>query len=260
MTISTPTTPASLSLMTRGVALAYGGLCHAAFLAGVGAMVLGLYTGLQSGLLQLEGWPALALDAVLVLQFPFFHSFLLSSRGRPWLAKLAPAALSRDLGTTLYATFASLQVLTVFALWSPSGVVWWEASGALRWVLTGLHAGSWLLVVKTMQDAGLGIQMGFKGWLALARGRRPVYEGFPTGGSFRYCRQPVYAAFALTLWTSPVLTPDRLALAVLWTGYCVLGPRLKEQRYLDRYGEDYRRYQARTSYWLPGRPALAEVA
>ena len=51
--------------------------------------------------------------------------------------------------------------------------------------------------------------------------------------------------------TSPVSTPDRLALAVLWTAYCIAGPRFKERRYERRYGDAFRRYQADVPYMAP---------
>ena len=247
---SAPISP-STSPARRAVALTYGVVCHLAFLVGVGAMVLGLYSGMQTGLGPLSGAWAVTADALLVLQFPLVHSFFLSRPGGRQLARLAPLGLGRELATTSYATFASLQVLTVFALWSPVGEVWWSATGAAWWVSITLYALSWALVVKTMHDAGLGTQMGYTGWLAVARGRPPRYGGFPTAGTFRHCRQPVYAAFALTLWTGPTWTPDHLALAFVWTGYCVLGPRLKEARYRRRYGDAFVAYQRAVPYWLP---------
>lgn len=238
----------------RAVAIAWGLLCHGTFLAGVGAMLLGLHEGLRPGLGRLEGWAALAANGALVLQFPLLHSLLLSRAGGRLLTRAAPLGLGRALSTTSYATFASLQVLATFALWSPSGVVWWEAQGAARWTLQALYAASWLLVVRSMHDAGLGVQSGSLGWLAVARGREPRYGSFPTGGLFRLCRQPIYGAFALTLWTGPVWTPDRLALALAWTAYCVLGPLLKERRYAARHGEEFERWRATVPFLLPRLP------
>jgi methanethiol S-methyltransferase len=52
-------------------------------------------------------------------------------------------------------------------------------------------------------------------------------------------RQPIYVAFALTLWTVPVWTPDQLALALSLTAYCLLAPRLKERRFAARYGDRF---------------------
>lgn len=235
----------------RLVAVAWGLLCHGSFLVGVLAMLLGLHQGLRTGLGRLEGAAALVVNAALVLQFPLLHSFFLARPGQRLLAAVTPLGLGRALATTTYATFASLQVLATFALWSPSGVVWWEAQGASRVVLDVLYAGSWLLVVKAMHDAGLGVQSGSLGWLAVARGRDPRYGPLPTQGLFRACRQPIYGAFALTLWTGAVWTPDRLALAVAWTAYCVVGPVLKERRYERLFGDAFRAYRARTPYFVP---------
>jgi methanethiol S-methyltransferase len=233
------------------VAIVWGLACHSTFGLGVLAMLVGLHEGLRTGLGRLEGTAALVANAALVLQFPLLHSLLLSKYGGPLLARAAPLGLGRALATTTYGIFASLQVLVTFALWSPSGAVWFEATGGARLALDALYAGSWLLVVKGMHDAGLGVQSGSLGWFAVARGQDPVYGPMPTKGLFRACRQPIYVAFALTLWTGAVWTPDRLALALVWTGYCLVGPLLKERRYEHRFGDAFRRYRAEVPYLLP---------
>jgi protein-S-isoprenylcysteine O-methyltransferase Ste14 len=68
---------------------------------------------------------------------------------------------------------------------------------------------------------------------------------------FRLIRQPIYVAFAMTLWTVPVWTPDQLMLAVCFTAYCLLAPRLKERRFAARYGDRFDRYRAEVPYVLP---------
>jgi protein-S-isoprenylcysteine O-methyltransferase Ste14 len=75
----------------------------------------------------------------------------------------------------------------------------------------------------------------------------------PTRGLFAVIRQPIYVAFALTLWTVPVWTPDQLALAISYTAYCLLAPRLKERRFAARYGDRFARYRARVPYVVPKR-------
>jgi protein-S-isoprenylcysteine O-methyltransferase Ste14 len=64
-------------------------------------------------------------------------------------------------------------------------------------------------------------------------------------------RQPIYVAFALTLWTVPVWTPDQLVLALTLTAYCLAAPRLKERRFERRYGERFRAYRQSVPYALP---------
>jgi protein-S-isoprenylcysteine O-methyltransferase Ste14 len=233
------------------VALATGALCHAAFLAGVGWMAFSLATGLQSGIGRLPApWSAIA-NAALALQFPLLHSWLLTRRGRRALSSLLRGDRGSTLAPTLYATCASLQVLAVFALWTPSGVVWWEprgGGGAVAWVA---FAASWSFLIRALHDGHLGLQTGAIGWLALLRGRRPDFGSMPAGGLFGRCRQPIYLGFLLVLCTAPTRTPDQLLLALVWAPYCLLGPLLKEQRFLAIFGAEFVRYRQRVPYFVP---------
>ncbi|MFN3642917.1 MAG: methyltransferase family protein [Gemmobacter sp.] len=230
------------------LALAFGVACHAAFAAGVLGMVAAMYHGMAAGLGTLS-WPWAALaNAALIVQFPLVHSLLLTGPGGRLLARLVPGRHGATLATTTYAMIAGLQLLALFALWTPSGIVWWQAEGAVLWVLTAAYGLAWLLVGKATFDAGIEVQSGALGWLALLARIRPVFPDMPTAGLFRLMRQPIYVAFALTLWTVPVWTPDQLALAVSYTAYCLFAPRLKERRFAARYGARFARYRARVPY------------
>ena len=192
-----------------------------------------------------------AANAALVAQFPLLHSLLLTSRGRRFLNRLAPAGTGATLSTTTFVTIAAVQTFILFALWSPTGVIWWQATGGALVVLCGLYALSWLLLGYSMHSAGLGLQTGTIGWTALLGGRRPRYPPMPTTGLFRLVRQPIYVSFALTLWTVPTWTPDQLVLAIVLTAYCVFAPRLKERRYRQIYGQTFEDYARRVPYWIP---------
>lgn len=240
----------------RSVALVYGLACHAAFAAAVLAMVVGIHSGMRFGRGPGHGPLALILDVALLAQFAVAHSVMLSARGRAWLGRLAPLGIGPDLRTTTFALLSSLQLLVTFLAWAPLGGVWWQPHGGLRLAFTGAYAASWLLLMKTMADAGLGTQTGHLGWTSIVRGRAPRYGNLPTAGTFRHVRQPIYVAFALILWTGPVWTPDHLLVASAWTAYCLLGPVLKERRYLGFYGPRFDRYRRLVPYWIPRlRPA-----
>ncbi|MEL6316579.1 MAG: isoprenylcysteine carboxylmethyltransferase family protein [Pseudomonadota bacterium] len=239
--------PARVALL----ALAYGAACHALFAAAVTAMIAAMFFGMSESFGAVP-WPwALAANAALVLQFPLAHSLLLTPRGGRLLARLAPRGRGETLATTTYALIASLQLLALFALWTPSGVVWFRAEGAAFWALCAAYAAAWALLIKASFDAGAEVQSGALGWMSLFGGVKPVFPDMPTLGLFRVVRQPIYAAFALTLWTTPVWTPDQLALALSLTAYCVLAPRLKERRFAARYGARFAAYRAATPYFIP---------
>lgn len=235
----------------RRIALLYGALCHGLFGLGVGAMILSMGFGLSQALGRVPAPYAAAANALLFLQFPIGHSLLLTARGRRLLARLGPAPYGRDLAPTTYAAIASVQVFALFALWTPSGVVFWRAEGGVLALMLCLYAASWALLMKAMLDAGLGLQSGFIGWWAVLRGAPVRYPDMPVGGLFKHLRQPIYATFALTLWTVPVWTPDQLALAISLTAYCLLGPLLKERRFAKIYGARFAAYRAATPYFAP---------
>jgi protein-S-isoprenylcysteine O-methyltransferase Ste14 len=232
-------------------ALGWGLATHLLFAFAILSMLAALYGGLQIGIGRFHGTAAVVANALLALQFPLLHSWLLTVRGGRLLARLAPRALGRDLAPTTFAAVASLQLIATFWLWSPSDRVVDAPSGAMLFAWRVVFAASWVLLVKALYDAGLALQTGFVGWSAVLRGRRPEHKPFPTHGLFRCCRQPVYLGFAATLWTGPVHTLDGLSLALLWTTYCVLGPLHKERRYLSWYREQYAAYQDRVPYFLP---------
>ncbi len=233
------------------LALLMGLLCHAVFAAAVLAMMVAMFFGLSESLGTVP-WPwALIANALLILQFPLVHSALLTGPGGRLLARLMPGPHGATLATTTYALIASLQLLALFVLWTPSGIVWWRAEGALFWIVVAAYAGAWLLLLKASVDAGAEVQSGALGWMSLLARIRPIFPDMPTRGLFRLIRQPIYLAFALTLWTVPVWTPDQFALAVSYTAYCLLAPRLKERRFAARYGERFARYRAAVPYVLP---------
>ena len=233
------------------LALGLGILCHGLFTAAVLSMVLAMFFGMSESLGSVP-WPwAVLANAALILQFPLGHSLLLTRRGEQWLNRLFPGETGRTLATTSYAIMASAQLFALFALWTPSGIIWWRAEGAVFWCIVVIYSASWLLLLKASFDAGAEVQSGALGWMSLMAKFRPVFPDMPTQGLFRLIRQPIYVAFALTLWTVPTWTPDQLAIALAYSSYCLLAPRLKERRFAQRYGDRFERYRASVPYVVP---------
>jgi 2-polyprenyl-3-methyl-5-hydroxy-6-metoxy-1,4-benzoquinol methylase len=247
-----PMPPApDVTRLHRGLALAYGLLCHAAFAVGVGTMIAAMLFGMSRSFGTVPAPWSIFTDALLLLQFPLLHSVLLTRPGVTVLRQLSPRAISTAMTTTTYALVASIQTFLLFALWTPSGTIWWRAEALVFWLIVGLNAVSWLLLLKAIWDAGPALQIGLLGWWAVVHKRSPAYPLLPTKGLFRVVRQPIYVAFSLTLWTVPTWTPDQLAVAIVLTIYCLVGPLLKENRFRQYYGSSFRTYAARVPYWLP---------
>ena len=233
------------------LALTMGVFCHLIFAIAVLSMIVAMFFGMSESFGTVP-WPwAILANAALVLQFPLVHSFLLSRRGTKILARLIPGPHGGTLATTTYAIIASIQLAALFLLWTPSGIIWYRAEGTAFALICTAYAATWLLLLKASFDAGAEVQSGALGWMSLLGKIKPVFPDMPTQGLFRLIRQPIYVAFALTLWAVPVWTPDQLVLALSYTAYCLFAPRLKEKRFEQRYGEAFDRYRNRVPYVLP---------
>lgn len=233
------------------LALTFGVAVHLVFAAAVAAMIFAMYFGMSRSIGSVA-WPYASMaNAFLVLQFPLVHSFLLTGPGMRVMLRLVPGPHAGTLSTTTYALIASLQLLALFALWTPSGIVWWRAEGWTLYVVTAAYASAWVLLIKASWDAGAEVQSGALGWMSLMRKAKPTFPDMPTDGLFRIIRQPIYVAFALTLWTVPTWTPDQLVLALGLTAYCLAAPKLKERRFEARYGDRFRSYKEKVPYAVP---------
>lgn len=232
-------------------AVGAGLVCHLSFIAAVGAMMAMMLYGMGHAFGRVPAPASYVCNALLLLQYPLLHSAMLTRGGSAVLRRLAPSAISSTLVTTTYVILASWQTLALFLLWTPSGVVWWRATGGLWVALCALNVGAWLFLLKAILDAGISLQSGSLGWWAVVRRRAPAYPPMPRRGLFRWIRQPIYLGFALTLWTVPTWTPDQLVLAVILGGYCAFGPLLKEARFTQRYGEAFTAYRRATPFWIP---------
>lgn len=233
------------------LAVSYGIVCHALFAVAVGAMIAAMYFGMSRSFGRLPSPWSWVANAALLVQFPVIHSMLLASRGRAMLGRLAPRGTGATLAPTTYVIVGSLQLIALFALWTPTGTIWWQAHGPALVVMIALYASAWLLLGKSMLDAGLSLQTGSLGWVALLRGRRLIFPRMPTTGLFRLTRQPIYVAFTLTVWTVPRWTPDQLTLALVFTAYCLVGPLFKEARFRNVFGTAWESYARSVPYWLP---------
>lgn len=149
------------------LALCVGVTCHVLFAAAVIAMMIAMFFGLSRSYGTVP-WPWAGLsNLALIIQFPLAHSFLLTGKGSRILSRLIPGPHGTTLTTTTYAIIASLQLLSLFLLWTPSQIIWWQADGWIFWFICILYSMSWCLLIKASFDAGAEVQSGALGWMSL---------------------------------------------------------------------------------------------
>ena len=74
----------------KTIALFYGLLCHGIFLVAGAIMFFTILTGFQFSVGSFEGFGAVVINFLLLIQFPMGHSFFLSNRGMKVLEIFAP--------------------------------------------------------------------------------------------------------------------------------------------------------------------------
>ena len=233
------------------IAFLYGLVCHIIFTASVLTMLVAMFFGMSQSLGKIPAPYSYFVNLLLLLQFPLAHSFLLSSKGKKYLLYFSPKDYSKTLAPTIFALLAATQLFLLFFFWTPTQIKIWEPSGTSYFVMCALYSSSWLLLIWASVDAGAELQSGALGWMSLAQNKTPKFPDLPTLGLFKFIRQPIYASFALTTWTTPNWTVDQLLIAVVFTAYCIIAPKFKEKRFEKRFGKKFTDYQSQVPYMVP---------
>ena len=233
------------------IAFLYGLLCHVVFTISVVTMLVAMFFGMSQSLGKIPAPYSYIFNLLLLLQFPIAHSFLLSSIGKKYLLYFSPKQYSKTLSSTIFALLASIQLFLLFFCWTPTKIMIWQATGTSYFLMCTLYSFSWLLLIWASIDAGAELQSGALGWMSLAQNKAPKFPDLPTFGLFKFIRQPIYASFALTTWTTPNWTVDQLLIAVVFTIYCVVAPKFKEKRLEKRFGHKFTNYKSQVPYMIP---------
>ena len=234
-------------------AFIYGISCHILFSVAVIAMIYHMFYGMQKSYGNFQGPLAIIANGALVLQFPIVHSFLLSQKGQKLLNCLGPKGLASKLSTTSFTIVASVQLLVLFMLWSPSEIIYELPFEFLIYTLPVLYSLSWILLIIATIDAGLEVQSGALGWISVLTNKSPIFPPLPTTGLYSIIRHPIYASFFLAVVTVPSWTADQLIISFILGGYCVFAPILKDRRLIKRHGQNYVKYKDITPYMIPNK-------
>lgn len=192
--------------------------------------------------------PWFAIDTLLAIQFAIFHSVLLAPPVRRTLGRWVPHALYGCVFT--FATCVSLLLTT--EIWQPSAGVIWRLEGPPAVSVELAYFLSWAALLYSLCLTGLGNQTGLTPWWAWVRGRDVPRREFVPKGAYRLLRHPVYLSFLGLIWFNPLMTFDRMALAIAWSAHIFVGSYLKDRRLTYYIGETYREYQRH----VPGYPYM----
>jgi len=198
-------------------------------------------------------WPpgaALAWDAFLSLLFFVQHSGMVRRSFRARLAEVLPARYDG----AFYAISSGLMLTLVVVLWQRVDTPVFRLEGVARWIAV---ASSWL-AAALLVFSGYALRrtidfLGLKPIRAHLRGGPLRSTPFLVDGPFRWVRHPLYSCILALLWARPEMMADLFLLAILWSGWIVVGTVLEERDLVADFGDVYRRYQKQVPMLVPWR-------
>jgi len=193
-------------------------------------------------------WLAAAIDLALVLGFGLQHSIM----ARPWFKRTWTRVVPQPVERATYVLAASAMLGCLIAFWQPlPGAVWAVTAPVPAAILWGLFAFGWLTVLVTTFLIDHFELFGLRQAWTFATGRSMPDATFKTPSAYRLVRHPMQLGFMIALWAAPVMTFDRLALALSLTAYILTALIFEERDLVAAFGEEYRRYQSRVPKLLP---------
>lgn len=153
--------------------------------------------------------------------------------------------------------YNSVSVITLapiaWLLWTNSGEMLWEFSGALGLIWRGLQGIGLIGLLISLLQIDLMRFLGLSQLAAYLNGAPLPLPPEPLSikGVYALVRHPLYLFSLMLLWFTPQMSAAWLGLSLGSTLYFGLGSWFEERKMLKQFGADYARYQGRVPWMIP---------
>ncbi|HNR13943.1 MAG TPA: isoprenylcysteine carboxylmethyltransferase family protein [Thermodesulfobacteriota bacterium] len=190
---------------------------------------------------------ALLFNASLSLLFFLQHSILIRPSFRAWAIRFIPLHYYGP----LYAVTAGGILLAIMLLWQESNTIIVAFNGPSRWLFHSLYGVAlagfiWCIWALRGVDA-----FGLNALSAHLSGATPPKSPFIIRGPYRWIRHPVYFFWIVMLWSSPILSADRLLLNLIWSTWLIIATFLEDRDLGITLGSRYDEYRRHVPMLIP---------
>jgi len=246
-----PSSLSSANLLGRVAVFGYGMASYAIGVAGLLAMILATLgvLPLTGGPLHLDGRAgAIAFDVVLVALFGIQHAIMARPAFKQWWTTVIPKAAERS----TFVLLSGLLMANAIWLWQPlDGALWTVESPTGRWLLLGGCALGWAYMLTASFAIDHFELFGVKQVWRNLRGLDTQEPKLVQRLMYRFDRHPLMTGVVLGLWCTPDMTFGRLALALGFSVYIVIGVAMEERDLIGRHGGRYVDFARRVRTIVP---------
>ena len=192
---------------------------------------------------------ALLINIGLVMVFGLQHSIMARKSFKQWFTKMVPVHIERS--TFILCSGLALALLTW--QWQPMGGVVWSVNpeSPLYLVLYGMYFLGWaILFISTFLINHFDL-FGLRQAYFYMKGEAYTPVKFKVVSFYKYVRHPLYFGVVVGIWSTPTMTITHLVLALLLTGYLLIGISYEEKDLKSAFGKDYENYQENTPKLIP---------
>jgi protein-S-isoprenylcysteine O-methyltransferase Ste14 len=239
-------------VMKKVITITCGVIAHLAFL--VSFVYLIGFIGdflvpktINSGVVH-SFWESVSINLSLIALFGLQHSIMARPGFKRWLTGIIPEHFERS----LYVIQTSIPLVLLFWFWQPlPEIVWHVETEWLQWVLWGLFALGWIVVIVSAESISGANFLGRRQLRDYLKGWEPRTPDFKVVGLYKLVRHPMMLGFLLAFWSIPTMTTGHLLFASGMTGYILVALPIEERDMIRFFGVRYRMYKKYVRMLIP---------
>jgi protein-S-isoprenylcysteine O-methyltransferase Ste14 len=198
---------------------------------------------------QGAAWRPILVDVCLFSIFALHHSLCARTGVKRVVERLVPTALERS----VYTWIASLLFLATCTWWQAVPGVLYELGASWSVLGYGVQLAGLALTISASRALGVLDLAGVRPFLLAGRGHSRPHVPLETRGLYGFVRHPLYFAWTLFVFGSPVMTGTRAVFAIVSTAYLAMAIPWEERSLRDTFGDEYEAYSKRVRWrMLPG--------
>lgn len=183
--------------------------------------------------------PAIVTNTLLFALFALHHSLFARTRMKAWVVRYAPPALERS----IYVWAASILFALLMYAWVEVPGVAWSVTGAPALLVRATQLAGIVVTLLASRHIGVLALAGVAPSAAVTPSPPPPPPTLKRDGLYGFVRHPIYFAWLLLVWPTPIMTGSRLLFAVLTTAYLVAAIPLEERSLRRDFGPAYDDYR-----------------